>query len=84
MAPMVTTGPGYAIFNDLRRRMGISSSQPVPTSSRDVNVGAGPSPSSPEPKSRFASEYTNLTREETMSTQLGVFFYKHAPNAFNV
>ncbi|EUC51396.1 hypothetical protein COCMIDRAFT_79609 [Bipolaris oryzae ATCC 44560] len=55
MAPIVTTGPGYAIFNDLRQKMGISSSQPVPTSSRDVNAGAGPSPSSPEPMSRFAS-----------------------------
>ncbi|EUC33297.1 hypothetical protein COCCADRAFT_96451 [Bipolaris zeicola 26-R-13] len=55
MAPMVTTRPGYTVFNDLQRRMGISSSQPVPALSRDVNAGAGPSPSSPESQSRFAS-----------------------------
>ncbi|USP79954.1 hypothetical protein yc1106_07228 [Curvularia clavata] len=35
---MATSSPGYAILNDLRRSMGTSSSQPMPTPSRDANV----------------------------------------------
>ncbi|KNG50517.1 DNA-binding protein REB1 [Stemphylium lycopersici] len=62
---MVTSSPGYAIFKDLRDRMGISSSQPIPTSSRDANASTVASPTA-ERKSHFSPKEDDMAASQQL------------------
>ena len=58
--PMLESNPGYALFTDLRKKMGMTSSQPVPSPSRVANTSMVASPATKR-KAHF-SKYTSLTR----------------------
>ena len=58
--PMLESSPGYALFTDLRKKMGTTSSQPVSSPSRVAKTSMVASPAT-ERKAHF-SKYTSLTR----------------------
>lgn len=57
---MLESSPGYALFTDLRKKMGMTSSQPIPSPSRVANTSMVASPATKR-KAHF-SKYTSLTR----------------------